>query len=1247
MTSSTVRVLHFDLFDQLRDSTRTTSGALTFHLGAHAFALQSHTPDTRTAARQSNAALALISAAYDERISHFVEVPEALFPADRLAHLRVTRPSEDPAFYLPELVWVGFYLPRPHRLRHLRRRLATHRDVEVPPALAAYGVQALPYGDAEQIWRDISDFKTPMEVAKTLVFHCPELASCDPYTATIVMEDHIESTANSQALNALATEISAQGMHGWYKITASTDGDGKPMTFGFDVGDCKAGEEVLIYKLSERTLKKLEAPVKGALRSASDDPRLQGHSWSVQPGVTAFHQPVGQPARLRSQRGGLTWTLEDVTPRHGLTADTGSIRFDDAKRSLSLEVKNHYLRTLGAYVQFFDVEGNVIPNPSGWTSQVPDGELEVFESDRKKFLQYVTSATALMGIPRRANTVELSIPFPNEAASAQLLFGGLGTSRWDSEVDFPGVIMTSIFDYGVPTVFLVCGAMMGDTTWVEDLLGAVAMQLAATYAGQKAMGDRGLALLPQPLEMMQLFGESMAGILMEKGMEKLFIAMTKRILPQVLLHSIPYVGWCQAAAAAATTMTQIGHVVTHALSSPATLQLHVKRTMDLRVVVRPDPRHGEAGSPETAVWPGVASRYEITVQYLGGTYFVKRGAMPSTTSNDPIDLIFEGVPAGGELQVVVGIHSDTDWLCGCWQSETVQALPPPDGTLTVEGAIEEMLVPLTSDTRYLYKEKIAYDAQRGHVWTEEGPPPSATVGDLSGESTSPKLDRLLGLTINLPAFQIGYAWKASFQHLPLRGQSQPSTTQMYAFQSLSVLADQSRLKFVNRGTTEQPALAYDTFTNALESRSLGAEALSQRNFYVYGQHPNLEHLGHLRQITLSDGNPTIDLTAQDQGSWGYLPLERLDDLVVHPSGYVVGVNELHSKLVVLELPAAAQPDRDAPVAAVLSGAGSRAGLLDQPCALSVTPDGRILVLERRNKRIQAFDTAGNPVPCFDGERLATFPAEPLSGHLDAGELSDELQAQFQAHGLSHRCELESSWQQTLDRGEMTDELREALALEGVRLTHDPERPGDPTVNARVEVKQAGEAWRIVDPWQSRAYPVARRSHALAVFDELRDVTIDVRDAGKRWIVTDHESGRAYHLQRTADQPDAIAVVAYLPFMPLHDPGGAGSITYLDVAVESKGYIYVLSHKNQGYQPEEFMLDLYEPNGAFLTRAAPNDGGQHLCAARIVVDLWRELFALSYEWFAGPGGRTEPTISHWIPTTPKGETRLPSRTASRT
>jgi hypothetical protein len=61
-------------------------------------------------------------------------------------------------------------------------------------------------------------------------------------------------------------------------------------------------------------------------------------------------------------------------------------------------------------------------------------------------------------------------------------------------------------------------------------------------------------------------------------------------------------------------------------------------------------------------------------------------------------------------------------------------------------------------------------------------------------------------------------------------------------------------------------------------------------------------------------------------------------------------------------------------------------------------------------------------------------------------------------------------------------------------------------------------------------------------------------------------------------------------------------------------------------PGDYRLDIYAPDGSFLTQVVG------LAAARLQVDLWRNLFTLNYEIVQGTG-RTEPSVAQWIPSTP--------------
>jgi hypothetical protein len=90
-------------------------------------------------------------------------------------------------------------------------------------------------------------------------------------------------------------------------------------------------------------------------------------------------------------------------------------------------------------------------------------------------------------------------------------------------------------------------------------------------------------------------------------------------------------------------------------------------------------------------------------------------------------------------------------------------------------------------------------------------------------------------------------------------------------------------------------------------------------------------------------------------------------------------------------------------------------------------------------------------------------------------------------------------------------------------------------------------------------------------------------------------------------------------------------TYLDLAVEFTGYLYVLSQ-----DPTTFAirLDIYHPGqtGTQPICTTPNVNG-----AKLAVDFWRSVYTLNYEVLQLPGGGipaiTEPSVSLWLPSPP--------------
>ena len=111
------------------------------------------------------------------------------------------------------------------------------------------------------------------------------------------------------------------------------------------------------------------------------------------------------------------------------------------------------------------------------------------------------------------------------------------------------------------------------------------------------------------------------------------------------------------------------------------------------------------------------------------------------------------------------------------------------------------------------------------------------------------------------------------------------------------------------------------------------------------------------------------------------------------------------------------------------------------------------------------------------------------------------------------------------------------------------------------------------------------------------------------------------------------------FLNLTATGGANT-TYIDIAVEFSGFIYVLSYNFSG-AAYVYRLDIYahDQNGT-----NPITTTMNMNAAGLVVDYFRNVYALNYEALKNADGSvreiTEPSISQWIPATaPPCETQI--------
>ncbi|WP_165840724.1 hypothetical protein [Pseudomonas sp. SDI] len=1222
--------LHFDL----RHVERTQ--ALEVRVGSARYPLSAHSDQSLASAGSTHGALALLSSEHQQRFSHFAVVDKTHFSDADSRYLQVVIPERE-GVHLPQVVAMCVLIPEDHlrvfwqerleryqnplkQLRAFHRHTIARKPKVHCARLAHLGLRALPDGQSARLDALVQaqTLVTPLDTAAALVSHHPGLASIQSSTRVIVLNDHILPSPEVDPeqynrMQLLATQIGRLGQD-WSPIVPCQDADGNVLVAEYDLpGQIDAGQPLYTYGVHEDLEGHLGASVAGANRSAANDVRLMDKTWTASSGTTCAvsERAAGEAVvHLETAGGGETrykWTVNERTVHHGIQVDAGSIDID-RDSLLSIDVSNTYLRTLIAGYQLLDACGQ----PLGG----------------KVRLHSVSATNSILGIPYDTQPSTLNIAMGN-ASAVRLYFASLGVSDWDDDFSTSGALLTGLWQYGVPTVLMACGSYITGHREFNRIVNDRQLTAAALAIGLPMLGG-GLATASAVRStrwVMDKCANMIVGLILRKGMEALGKWLAGRCATGVLGSCLGPVGWVFRTAATLMSIEEMAVTTGQVLSSPSCVKVMVSRAIDVSLSLHPDPAHGEAGNPQTAVWPAVASNYVAYLEYQGGTNHKLTGRMPRVTSNTPLALRFDDVPAGGQFRVLCGLYSDNGWLAGSWQSDWMTA-EANQGTTLELGArtIVEQLVPLSPDTQYVFKERIAVERGR-YVW-QAGAPPQATHASLAcGKDGT--LCELVDITLNNSAYQIGYAWRASGQQLPTDSAAAPtSDAQQYVLQNLSVLADpQSRLMVSDVGLSNRPGIAWSQASNQ-------DKRIEQDNFILDPRGSAM----HLRKVILGDGAPSFGLGARDLQSWGQFPLNNIDALAIHPDGIVLAASWKDSKLMFLPLPAQGSPDSEAPMAMMVAGEGIRQGLLRGPKAISVMPDGRILVLESKNHRVQAFDTKANAVPGFTPFKpLLSIDNEAIAAALNDGVVPEAFIQALLDQEQGYLFALSTSFVKQLDDASFAaenDPLLKALNLHGLVLAYDPQAMGDTSASAQIHVVEAGHEWTLDDP-RGSSWQVRLRHGVLAVYQRPCRAQVEVIAPGSEWHILDGTTSQAWRIRPATAQPRQSLVYWSLSYFPLQNVRGQ-DVTYLDMAVEARGYIYVLSYTGDGSRASDYLLDIYAPDGSFLSRS-PDPSltrtPHNVVAGKLAVDLWRNVYGLMFETLKSPSGSPQPGIGHWMPTPP--------------
>ncbi len=1206
--------------------------------------LMRHTAQTLSRHAESNSALAQLNQDQRSRFTHYAE--RVLLPTDAVSFCWVGYPARRPGAVSEESAVIFQHVPRSAARRALRTSRRTG-ELTVPHRLQAIGVDVIgDEGDVEAVHLDASLLVTPAETATTMVMQHPAIATLIPEDHWSIAERLVSKQPSFTALWTYVSRHPPEGDDAWYENTYVTDDDGNPVEPTAQLTDADAppapwpttmvdGREMPVipqHRLVKDLDDLLRPVIEEVVRAVAQEPSFKGQQWSTQHGVTNQVRTNTHAPQPKTSEAGVPaqthWTLVNKTSMYGLDLYQDSIAFDESAQTLTFDVKNWPNRGLGVYIQFIDVAGAPMDNPEGWKDRLSGWPRSLSEqlqpSPSKKYLRHIGAGNTVFGIPVWTDRQSISFVVPVGAAGANILVGGLGSGDTDMDVDKVGLIYTCVASYGIPAFLSALSIGVKSTKWYRTVLedndvikGLIAEGMILVKYG-----------IVGPKQTLIWASGKVAGIIFSKALEKLAKAITGYVTVSEIVDNAPFVGWALRVAAVAGTVADMAATSVAVSLSPATYKVEAKRSMTLGISVTPDSAH--------RIWPNGADHFVIDVCYPGGTTLTKTGAMP-VGGDTPIRVTYssdtgDAVPAarGQKFRIVASVYTASNWLCGKWVSDEIDAVPNDGSSRSETGAITEQVVPLDANTRYTHTKKLDFDtATKGYLWKATATAPSQTTASLA--TPGQDLVELTGVTMNDPAHRLGYCYQARNQNLPMDYDAASRANPMYVFRSISTLVNPMEgMLSPARGFSLQPQIAYDHFGSETADGSVISGA---QNFYLDTRTYGCTGLTHLRRVDLA-ANGDRAFRYDSTQSWGAFGFLGLHAMVVHPNGYVVAVSYHDDKLAILKLPTAQVSEADAPQALPHCGSGVREGLLGGPVGLTISLDGRILVLERTNARIQAFDTQANPVRCFSGTLEFSVADGNLAAELDRGAVTPALLQALQLNVPAGRASANACQPRYLCAPVLSLPTSDAPLLEAGRVSEDLAKRFDDhglTLNGDAAiVRTAPGCWLVFDADEGLDYDVRLSGEGARDIDVYRCFTpmVEVRAPGAEWLLQDKTHTLSFAV--TA-RDGGLRFRNLTSCLPLKKESSA-TVTYLDIAVEAKGFIYVLSYVNDGARPTDYRIDIYKPDGTPLSANAHQ--GQ-VNAARLQVDRWRTIFTLNYEQMLGRDGRAEPTVSQWN-TLPRSE-----------
>ena len=657
--------------------------------------------------------------------------------------------------------------------------------------------------------------------------------------------------------------------------------------------------------------------------------------WTRSDGQTAIDQSL--TARLPGSVDNAQYTLKNVTPNFAGYNCTVTTTMSGNDTVVTLKFSNWYVRYLGLYIQFLNALA-VVPASELPPDILPDGITAT--ANNELLLGSLTPEFTIYGIPVLASGNSVTFTFPSHvASSAKILASGLGVgshSALDTEV--LGIVMTTLFNLIIPAGLMALGVGTDIDVFVKTLAFPLALLVAKELA--VAVPDGNSA------QIAAIFWKSVVkgatGPLLKAFITKFIKFLAGAEIIESLEDAIPIAGEIIEAIGVIGTTAEIAETTIETLSSPWTYEYELVGTYDLSVAISPDQK-------DKGGFPAAAATYTVSAIFDGGVPQTQTLPFPGTGTK-VLNATFTGVPLGGSVTLTTAFYTADGTNVGHGTVGPLLNVPSTKAAIT----ITEVLLPINASTVYQHKQITTLDSAGNHLWKCEPAPAAPATPSACGTAPGQICD-YRNITYNPTTGDLGYAWK-SYSTAACNPSSSGQLIQLASIpESNSGANAQAGYAAVPCSISGSATLVYDP---------LGRPDL---NFYM----DTTNNINVLRKITFQ---PTVFSDPRGNQAWGKFTLPP-DDLLLHPSGTVISINQGLSRMESLQVPQSAVPDGQAGVIALAhlhGGVGTRPGLFSLPTVGTVTADGVVLILEAGNNRIHAVDASGNPVRHFTGQATPYF-----------------------------------------------------------------------------------------------------------------------------------------------------------------------------------------------------------------------------------------------------------------------------------